>query len=165
MAINLLDKEVMLDPIAGESYVWRVSNVFSVQSKNSGNVYLSVEAEIVEGPSAGFSARFPAYTFMLIDAENTKTAMWIRRSVSLMAFIIGVSIKEIPDIPNEEGEYTESMKMLLNSMFEAEAVWQEPRGEYEGSWAIGNVQAHVDPEDVVQPDWASFSNVSVQSLV
>lgn len=159
MAINLTDAKFGAEPVEKEVYVMGVKSVNARVSKNTGNMYLSVSASILEGPSAGFRINFPNYSFLIYDATGQgRTGEWVIRTRNLMAKIMGIDPQEITTLPSEEGEIVDSMKEMLNATFEAEAEWQDPEGEYPGRWFVGKVVGHVDESTVVPPDWDSFFN-------
>lgn len=158
MAINFTDGEVGQPLQENVDYIWRIIGVSAYESQASGNLLMGVSAAVVEGPSEGTSAQFPAYEFMIHDASvgHPKTAVWMHKTRTQMAKIMGVSLAEVVDLPTEAGEQSESMKNLINTMFEAPAQFQEETADWPEKWLIGRVVRHVDPSEVAPADWGAF---------
>jgi hypothetical protein len=155
MPINLADAQIGQPLKEGIDYIWRIAAVSAKDSK-AGNLLLNVMASVVEGESVGQVASFPAYAFMIYDASGVKTAQWIDQTRGLIARIVGVEKEEIIDLPSHAGDTSESMELLLNSLFEAPANWQPPEGDYAGRWFVGRVIRPVMSDEVAPPDWAEF---------
>jgi hypothetical protein len=138
MPINLTDAQMGGPLEEGINYVWRITSVSAVESK-AGNLRLNVMASVVEGPSAGQTAAFPGYEFMLNDRNGPDGPLRFNKTMNLMTKILGVERSEIKDIPSGPGDVSDSMALLLNAHFEAPAMWQPPEGEYAGRWFVGRV--------------------------
>jgi hypothetical protein len=164
MPINLADAQIGNPLEEGIDYIWRVTGISAKQSQ-AGNLRLAVSCSVVEGDSVGQAASFPAYAFMIYDANGAKTGQWINRTRFLLAKILGVEKDDIKDLPSSEGDVSDSMELVLNALFEAPAVWQEPQGEYPGRWFVGDVIRPVMNDEIAPPDWAAFFEPDKAALI
>ena len=122
MAIDTSTMNFGEDPTNGQEYIWRITGVFVNKSKNTGSLYISMNATISDGPSMGVQARVPMI-MLYQPAKKEKTKQYIVEATQKLAKFLGISPNEVV-LPSKERERTETIDALLNSLFVAKAKWQ-----------------------------------------
>lgn len=161
MAINLEELEFGAELEQDVDYVWQVTYVKPVRTKDGSKLRLSIGATVAEGPSTGQKAYFAGFEFLIQDDKRPaqQTGIWIQ-FLKDISKLTGIDPKELASmgVPTEEGENTELTQAVKNAAFLAPAVWQEPRDGYDGSWQlfVRRIKESIDADDIATPDFSAL---------
>ena len=96
-------------------YLFKILSARAVESQNSGNLYLRTPCEVAEGPSRGYQASFPNFTFMMQHShDDAQSERYQKQSMDNAFLILGVFPPAIfPTDPDEETDFTLALEGAL----------------------------------------------------